>query len=367
MKNTHYDCIIIGAGVAGLSLAWNLLRSRYQFSSLLLIDRRHPEDIPDRHLSFWHGGPLPFEPVIRHSWNRISVHGTGLSKAGPIAPYTFSLLNQRELTSFLLEEVRRDPRVTFRQEPAQVRQDRVETADSSFTAKWIFDGTFPKELPPETVYMSTAAVHATSSEHMFAPENATLFDFRGLEKAGLFTYVLPLSPCEAIVESVYLAPDGGDYGELCRETLVQKLEGRSCTVTGEQFGVIPLLMNRKRKSGSNVLRIGLNGGMVKPSTGYGLMRIWRDSQNIARSLEKSGHPFELPPDPALSRWCDGLLLNAFRRNPDVLETVFTRLFATYRFPQVLSFLDGTPPSAILLSVMARVTPWPFLKTWFRTS
>jgi lycopene beta-cyclase len=51
-----------------------------------------------------------------------------------------------------------------------------------------------------------------------------------------------------------------------------------------------------------VLAIGVNGGRIKPSTGYAFSRVQADSEAIVQSLLTHGHPFALPAGPARVVW-----------------------------------------------------------------
>src|SRR5690606_2249554 len=64
---------------------------------------------------------------------------------------------------------------------------------------------------------------------------------------------------------------------------------------GHERGILPLSDQPwLRRVGASVLRIGIAGGRLKPSSGYAFTRILADNQAIIASLRTHDHPFALP-------------------------------------------------------------------------
>lgn len=61
-----------------------------------------------------------------------------------------------------------------------------------------------------------------------------------------------------------------------------------------------------------MLRIGLAGGLLKPSTGYAFTRIQHDSDQIVASLGRHGHPFDVRRSGWIWRLLDAWMLCAIR-------------------------------------------------------
>ncbi len=83
-----YDYIIVGAGAAGLSLAYHLVQVGLRDKQILLLERA-PKTTNDRTWSFWEVGEGPFEPVVFRRWDRVWFHGEGLSERLEIVPYAY--------------------------------------------------------------------------------------------------------------------------------------------------------------------------------------------------------------------------------------------------------------------------------------
>lgn len=77
--------------------------------------------------------------------------------------------------------------------------------------------------------------------------------------------------------------------------LRSRFPGTGFTVTHSEYGTIPLGFAPARTSGPRHVLIGARRGLVKPSAGYGVVRIAEDCERLARLWE------EKRPLPA-SRW-----------------------------------------------------------------
>ena len=67
-RRTSFPYVILGAGCAGLSLAWHLVELGVQ-EPILLVDRRERFD-NDRTWCYWGVEPTPFDDLATHAWTR---------------------------------------------------------------------------------------------------------------------------------------------------------------------------------------------------------------------------------------------------------------------------------------------------------
>ena len=68
--SNQYDYIILGGGLAGLSLAYQLIHSPLGDRSILIVE---PDDKSrnDRTFCFWSDRSSPFDALIHRSWDQI--------------------------------------------------------------------------------------------------------------------------------------------------------------------------------------------------------------------------------------------------------------------------------------------------------
>ena len=121
----------------------------------------------------------------------------------------------------------------------------------------------------------------------------------------------------------------------------------------------PLLIRGSRRLGTRVLAIGHRGGLVRPSTGYGLVAYARDADAVATSLARHGHPFHLPRPSRRDRILDLVALEVLRRDPAALQRAHLDMFARNPAERVLAFLDGTATTREMAALVATLPIAPF--------
>ena len=91
--------------------------------------------------------------------------------------------------------------------------------------------------------------------------------------------------------------------------------------------------------GNGMLRIGLAGGAVRPSSGYAFLRIQRQCRTLAAALAKGQMPRRgLLGRSRKHRTLDIVFLEAMRRKPSMAPTYFHRLFSHASPAAVIRFL-----------------------------
>jgi len=87
------------------------------------------------------------------------------------------------------------------------------------------------------------------------------------------------------------------------------------------------------------MTIGIQGGRIKPSTGYAFLRMQEDSSAIVRSLLQMGHPFSVPTDPHRYRFFDSVMLSIMAQHGERVESILTALFKRNPAERIFRFLD----------------------------
>ena len=178
----------------------------------------------------------------------------------------------------------------------------------------------------------------------FDPSAATFLDFRTPQNgATRFFYVLPFDERHALVEytlfsNMPLLPR--EYEQAMQAYLRDVLKIDEYRLTRQEGGVIPITdQPYPRRLGGRVMAIGMQGGRIKPSTGFAFMRVQSDSAAIVQSLLKHDQPFDVPEDSARYRLYDSMLLDIMEREPEQIQSIFAALFKRNSIEHVLSFLD----------------------------
>ncbi len=380
--NGAYDHVIVGAGVSGVLLARRLLASadasaRSGSPRVLLVDPQPATDKPMT-LALWAAGPTALDAWTIGSWDALTVvgHGTGAQRV-PLGEWRYTALDWRAARSDLLAGLSTDPRLTLL--PGAVSGVRdgiddgaVQVAGRWIRGSWVYDSRPPDIAPWRTARRGRAVrllqvfrgAWVESDSAGVDRDAATLLDFAGNDGPDLgFSYVLPVAATRAMVMAVRVGADPAPPDPL--PAVRRKLGDRGWRVVAEEGGVTPLVTPPRPRAGNRVLRIGARGGRVRPSTGYALTRILDDTEAIAASLERHGHPFASPPDSRRQRVMDSLWLHAQATERAALEHAYLALFKRAPVDVVLRFLDGQAGPADAARIVAAVPPLPFLRAAVR--
>jgi len=345
-----YDFIIVGGGVAGLSLAYQLVNSQLADRSILIIDQK-AKDKNDRTLSFWADQATPFDEIVYHTWNNIRFVSEDFAKDINLGNYAYKTIRGIDFYQFVTAKLAAFPNVTFLRRRVDSIEDTQEGAfvnigEEQYFGNWVFDSRLrPFELKHEPVLGKQVLRQyfkgwlLETQENSFNPDSATLFDFRVPQSGDMrFFYVLPFSERQALIE--YVGLEHTDYDSIMQQYVEETLQLKDYAVEPIEGGAIVLTDRRfKRKLGQHVMAIGSAGGMIKPSSGYAFTRILKDATAIVDSLVKHNHPFNVPGLNPFYYFLDSQMLEAMNRFRGNMKAIFTGMFKFNSAQRVFRFLD----------------------------
>ncbi len=331
-----FDVAIVGAGCAGLSLAWHLLDRGIDPARLILFDPRTRYD-RDRTWCFFEVWPHPFEGLVTHRWPRWRVRRDGpwIERGAPATPYAH--LPSDAFYRAVVERLSREGvalrlGVTARGIDERPDAAHVDTDAGPFEARWVFDSRPGLGRPAGEVSLLQhfEGWEVRTGSDRFDAGVATLMDFAVPQDLGLsFLYVLPFDPRRALVEATWFSPTQPGWS-VHRGLLERFFEGMPYEILRRERGAIPMTTAAApRRWGPRVFPIGLAGGLAKPSTGYAFLDIQRASASIAARLVTGEPPAPSVPRPWLSRFQDRVFLSYLSRHPggaaDALVGLFEQL------------------------------------------
>jgi lycopene beta-cyclase len=400
---THYDYILSGGGLAGLSLAYHLINSPLRDRSILIIDKDAKQQ-NDRTWCFWEEQPTLFDEIAYRVWHRLRFVGDDFTREFDLAPYRYQMIRGIDFYDFTREKLSQCSNITF----VRGNIDRVDdgadqatvTVDGqSFSGAWVFDSTLPPALrgsvptgvealavdmgQPESrlkPLVQNGRYHHLNQHFrgweietdrpFFNPQLPTLFDFRTPQAGHMrFVYTLPFAENRGLIEYTLFSSHlltSEEYDAGLKMYIEGVLKIKQYTINHVEAGVIPMTDHPfPRRLGQRVMSIGTKGGRVKPSTGYAFLRIQRDSAAIVQSLVQHDQPFDLPARRGRFALHDSILLNIMTHYPDDLKPIFTIMFKHNPIHRVFRFLDETATSRDEVRFIASLPPWRFLQALFR--
>ena len=382
-QTTTYPYVILGAGCAGLSLAWNLVELGVR-EPILLIDRRERFD-NDRTWCFWDVEPTPFSDLATHAWARWMVHDGRREIVSECPEYPYLRIRSGDVYRRILDRLAEAPNVSMalgcpilqvREGPRGVT---VATADRDYTGGRVFDSSGRASGSAPIGRGARLLQHflgqtVRADRPAFDPSCPSLMDFRVSQVDGPhFVYVLPLSETEALVENTYFRPfEAGD--DRHRREIREHLRARhglgpdAYEVIEEESGAIPMAVGRRTtRAGSRIEPIGLAGGAARPSSGYAFLRIQRQARQIATAVAAG---IDSPTSPIGSPkydFFDSIFLRVLADRPELAPRIFGRMFDKADPAAVVRFLGERSTPIDDAKIVAALPKWPFLAAAARSA
>ncbi|MFO7691052.1 MAG: lycopene cyclase family protein [Cryobacterium sp.] len=337
------DLVILGGGLAGLTLAARLARERSGPRVVVLEPRTAYED--DRSWCFWRPEQHDLSHLVSRRWKTWTFSDpTGLTVRHQVPGLSYQYIRGSDFYASAQADIAQSPRIDLR---LGVRAEtvtavpggvRVETSAGTLLARQVID-TRPRATEA-MLYQSFVGLELESDQPFsFDPREVTLMGSLTADSEGLrFVYVLPLGPNRAIVEWTRFGT-----APIARERLVSELDelldrlgladARGVRTEG---GVLAMGLGRQLAPPiPGVVHAGNAGGALRAASGYGFLRIQRWAQLCTERLlagqDAVGHPRE----PWVRRTFDRIFLQAVRAHPERTAEYF------------LALARGVPPAALV--------------------
>jgi lycopene beta-cyclase len=359
MASNEHDTVFVGGGLAA-TLLLNELRSGLP-GRIAVVEPWPLSERPPVHWSYWSREPTPYDRFAVGVWRCARVAD---ARPEPIAPFALKLVRSTDVLAPLIEALKGLPIEWLRAKARSIERssDRlyeIVTDAGSVHARWVFDSAcgvapaFPSPHRPRAMVSGTG-LRVEADRPVFDKETATLFD--PLDEQS-FGYLLPLGPTEALLESASFGPTdlGEDQAPLLLYLRTRYPEA-SFTITHSEYGAIPLGFAPQRTTGPRHVLIGAKRGLIKPSAGYGVVRIAQESERLGR-LWRQQRP--LPPS-RRAPWPWGLLDTGFVRlaaqDPRLPLALLGRIMRAIPLAQSLGFIDEQLPARELPPLLRSAAP-----------
>jgi len=368
-----YDLLILGGGCAGLSLARHLCSMGYP-GSVAIIEPR-PVYVHDRTWCFWAAEKHALSALVSQIWRTwlISDQNTCVTHMGQRLVYqqirsgdfyadTEERLEQAENISLLKG-------IGARHLQAESDHVLIDTCVGKFTASYVVD-TRPRQADDEIapVWQIFSGGEIETQKPQFDPDIAGLMqDMRSGPFGTEFTYILPSTPRKALIQKTCFSPekfrpDGLDQRFLA--DLSQRLTG-AFTVTRWERGCLPMGQAELSAPTSNrVIHAGQRAGALRPSSGYGFLRIQNWAATAALQLTGSGYLTHHAYGSAYEHKMDRLFLKALEQSPEASAQWFLRIAESLPGDAFGQFMSHTASPWIWFRLVMALPKTPFMRALF---
>lgn len=348
----QFDYIIVGAGCAGLSLAYSMsIEAFFDDKKILIVDKEQKTK-QDRTWSFWDKHSNLFDEVVHHKWHYLNFFADDIMLTENVHPYVYKMIRSVDYYAFCLAKIQAKGNITFLQGDvsemnSNASQTYIVVEGEKIHADTIFSSVLLEkmDLKPHDIYLLQHFKGWTIEvpRPFFNPDEATLMDFRVDQSNGTsFVYVLPTSPTKAMIEftvfSEYILKDA-DYDAYIKDYIQHFLKISDFEVTETEFGIIPMttynFINQKNK----LIFIGTAGGATKTSSGYTFTFIQKQTAALIEQIKHN-----LPLNSAIQsprfKFYDAVLLHVLQNPNHSGAAVFSRLFRKNSFQMLFDFLHN---------------------------
>jgi lycopene beta-cyclase len=213
-------------------------------------------------------------------------------------------------------------------------------------------------------------VKSNNGESIFDSDACTLMDF-GIEQRGKtqFLYVLPFSGQEALIEVTQFDKEilGLEEGQRLLQEICE-MRGWDVSIIEVECNAIPMssvfdASERFHAADKRIVPLGVVAGALKPTTGYGFLRMMQHGKSIASALKCN----ELIPTlyrKRRFRFYDDLLLRILQKHPNRGKQIFDQLFQHQSASNVLRFLNEKTNILQEIMIFSKLPKRLFLRTLF---
>jgi len=366
-----HDILIVGGGLSGLQLLHALLNEPSQAKKRIGIIEASPNP-PEKTWCFWEKGKGSWDELLHYQWDRGKFIDFEGELSLEISPYQYKMLRSVDFVNHFKSRIGSLKNVDWiADEITEIdrKEGIAKSHDQNYRAELIFDSRFDqKELEmtkaPMVLQHFKGWFIETESDY-FNPEEFVMMDFR--QPYGdlcSFTYVLPFSKRNALVEYTFFSPTvlkEEVYDTLISSYIQEFLSPSKYRIKESEAGVIPMSSYDFEKFNTHkYTRIGTAGGWVKASSGYSFKHAEKKSQIIAKNLAKG-----IRADQGLSakrfKLYDRIFLNLLQKENHLGNGIFIQMYRKNKPQAIFKFLDEDTTLQEEFQLINRFKHTPFLR------
>ena len=288
----EFDYIILGGGLSGLTLAYELNKQGCLENKTLCILEKRKEYSRDKSWSYWDFENNKFSDCVIGSWDTFSVtlNQKTINITCPQSPYR--TIDSKKFYDFVTKQLRSNDNIVTVMDCAiqTIEGHAIHTNKGNYVGKVIYDSLIDLSHQTPTMYQHFFGCEVETDNDCFNENIVDLMNFDCSQDGGLhFFYTLPFSKNKALIETTWyskIIKKQSEYQNEIDHYLREKnIKGK---ITYTEYGAIPLNLkktNKKSNSSKDYIKIGSAGRLTRASTGYTFQAIQSFSEQLAGNLK----------------------------------------------------------------------------------
>jgi len=366
--NKIYDFIIIGAGCAGLSLAYRLRNKKFK---ICVIESSGDINLRNKTWSFWNTYDTPFNHLARKKWDQMVIRNNNETQNINCGKFNYQSIDSQEFNNFVLEEIDSNKNIDIKYMSNVLdiinNKNNVEvlTKETVYECSHVFDS----RPDSRDVYMwqQFYGVYVKTKEDVFEDNTAILMDFSKIEDKFHFMYVLPFSKNTALIESTYFSSSKETKcldDKYIESYMASEYKNTKYRIEKKEHGSIAMDPTICNLSNTYITKIGAYSGITRASTGYTFINIQKQLDEITEHIKigkntkyksnKYFHSFVL-------RKMDSIFLKMIKENPAYMKAALISLFRGKNHNSQIKFLSDIPGIIDIIKIILFLPKLKFLK------
>lgn len=379
MVNTsHFNYIIIGSGLAGLQLALKMASEPFFDDKQIALIDPSTKEVDDKTWSFWETEPSQWYDLPHKSWEKAKIFTSEKTIDLKLTPYAYKSIKAIDFYNYAKSTLQKCNNIHFFIDVVvSLVEDKnvvVTTKTSHFTANHVFDSRIPDAFYQDSktikINQHFKGIVIKTNSAIFDEDHFTMMDYRLKDgPQTTFTYVLPFSKHEALIEFTYFTEhtvDEAVYDKYIIKYINNYLKIDDYKIIASEKGNIPMTTfpfddyNTK-----NITKIGTGGGWVKPSTGYSFKHTEKKVAKIIENIKAHKTP-SINLFKNKYKFYDKVFLKVLKDENHKGEWVFQQFYDKNSIATMFRFLDEESTFAQELKIMSSLFSWSFIKAFLKT-
>jgi len=365
----HVDLAIIGGGCAGLSLARELAGRQTSRSVVIIEPRTHYDD--DRSWCFWAPRQHAQSHLVSHLWSNwlFGHQGQPNNKRGSSHnPYQY--IRSSDFYQDSYDKIAQCPSIELQlgtSVQSVMRHEncwRIDTNNNHFLATNIIDTRPPgkDQFSKATLYQCFLGAELELNGQINVDPSVLelMTDMRVVNQDYCFTYLLPMSNHRLLIELTLFStqPHTAESLQSAFNQLLDDRGYRNANILRTEYGILPMGLPEDK---SELPRAGMGGGALRPSSGYGFMRIQRWAKQCAEYYCAHDDILAQPSSGFMLKKMDQLFLDVLRSQPQRVPALFDQLLGRTETERFIRFMNDRARSLDYLNIVMCLPKGPFIK------